>query len=87
MSERCASAPRQNSAASAARAKNANANSASAHGSEAASAKTTTATVAATANASGARTCRHTEPTLTCRQASSGPMPVNSTRTIASGAV
>ena len=46
-----------------------------------------TATVAATATASGTRTSRQSAPALTRRQASSGPIPVKSTSTIASGAV
>ena len=87
LSARWAAAPRQNSAASAARAKNANANRTSAGGWSSASVNAATATVATTATASGARTSLHSDPALTRRQASSGPIPVNRTSTIASGAV
>ena len=49
--------------------------------------KAATAIVATTATASGVRTIFHRDPALTRRQASSGPIPVNSTSRIASGAV
>ena len=45
------------------------------------------ASVATTATAIGTRTSRQSAPALTRRQASNGPIPVKSTRTIPSGAV
>jgi hypothetical protein len=73
--------------ARAARAKNANANRTSASGWENASVSAITAAVATADAARGQRMRRQSVPALIRRHASSGPMPVNRTSRIASGAV